>query len=120
MPSTTLRLACVLALSLAHADAAAAARIAGSVRDGAGAPLAGAQVTVQSGEPAHRVSVWSDAAGRFATPELADAGPFTVRARRIGWRDAEATNVARGATLELALARLTDPALVAAQLPANH
>ena len=120
MLSMTTRLACVLVLALTRADDAMAARIEGSVRDGAGAPLVGAQVTVQSGEPAHRLSVWSDAAGRFATPELADAGPFSVRARRIGWRDAEATNVAPGAELTLVAERLSDPALVAAQLPANH
>ena len=64
MLSMTTRLACVLVLALTRADDAMAARIEGSVRDGAGAPLVGAQVTVQSGEPAHRLSVWSDAAGR--------------------------------------------------------
>ena len=78
-----------------------ASRPSGRVHDRAGAPLVGAQVTVQSGEPAHRISVWSDADGRFATPELPSRGPWTVRARRIGWRDAERTGVLAGSQLVL-------------------
>jgi streptogramin lyase len=44
-----------------------------------------------------------------------------VRARRIGWEDARAEGaVAGGAALALRAVRHTDPAAVAAQLPANH
>lgn len=118
MPSMFARLAvaCVLCAAL-DADAE---RIRGSVRDDAGAALAGALVTVESGDPAHRISVWSDDAGRFATPELTSAGPFRVNARRIGWRDAERSGVLPGSTLRLVAARQTDAAAVAAQLPAHH
>jgi streptogramin lyase len=119
MFSTTARLVCALALAVGSGDAAAEA-IRGSVRDRTGAPLVGAQVTVQSGEPAHRISVWSDAEGRFATPELPSRGPWTVRARRIGWRDAERTGVLAGSQLALEAERLADAAAVAAQLPAHH
>ena len=118
MLSTTARLVC--ALAFAAGSDAAAEDIRGSVRDRAGAPLVGAQVTVQSGAPAHRISVWSDAEGRFATPELPSRGPWTVRARRIGWRDAERTGVLAGSQLVLEAERLGDAAEVAAQLPANH
>jgi streptogramin lyase len=109
-----------LGLGLLIAGPAEAARIHGSVSDPSGAPLVGALVTVESGAPAHRVSVWSDARGAFATPELAAPGPFLVRARRIGWRDAEAAGVLPGAPLLLVAERLDDPAAVAAQLPAHH
>jgi virginiamycin B lyase len=118
MLSTTARLVC--ALALAAADGAAADAIRGRVLDRAGAPLVGAQVTVQSGEHAHRISVWSDAEGRFATPELPSRGPWTVRARRIGWRDAERSGVLAGSQLVLEAERHRDAADVAAQLPAHH
>jgi len=105
---------------LALAGAASAEGIAGSVRDRSGAPLVGAQVTLQGGEPAHRISVWSDAAGRFVTPELPEGQAWTVRARRIGWHDAERNGVLPGSELMLEAERHTDPAAVAAQLPAHH
>jgi streptogramin lyase len=100
--------------------AAAAETIGGVVRDEAGAPLVGALVTVESGEPAHRITVWSDAEGRFVTPELPGPGPYRVLARRIGWRDAEQSGVLAGSQLRLEAARHADPAAVAAQLPAHH
>ena len=106
--------ALLLLASAAHAE-----RITGRVQDEAGAPLAGAQLTLASGEPAHRISVWSAADGGFASPEL-DAGSYLVRARRTGWQDAEAANVTPGAALTLTLARHVEPAAVAAQLPAHH
>ncbi len=112
-------LACTLAL-LALAASVRAEPISGSVRDGAGAPLAGAQVTAESGEPAHRVSVFADAAGRFTMPELGTASVFAVRARRVGYQDALASGVVAGAELALVAERLMDPAAVAAQLPAHH
>jgi streptogramin lyase len=115
------RLVPVLAgLSLGLGAPAQGERITGAVRDGSGAPLAGAAVTLSWGEPAQHLSLWSDAGGAFATPEL-DAGPrYLVRARRIGWQDAEQAGVAAGQAVALVLARHTDPAAVAAQLPAHH
>jgi len=107
-------------LALALASGAAAERVTGRVVDQGGAPVAGVQVTLQVGEPAHRLSVWSDAAGAFTSPDLAEPGPYRVHARRVGWRDAEATATAPGARVELVLEREHDPAEIAAQLPANH
>jgi virginiamycin B lyase len=114
----TARLACALAL-LAALPALGEPRIRGRVRDAKG-PLAGAQVTLESGAPAHRLTVWSADDGAFASPELPSAGPWTVRARRIGWSDAVRTGVLAGSRLVLEPERHRDPAAVAAQLPAHH
>ena len=97
-----------------------AERITGHVRDATGAPIPGAAVTLSWGEPAQHLSVWSDAEGAFASPELAAGPAYGVRARRIGWQDAVQPGVAAGAALSLVLARQTDPAAIAAQLPAHH
>jgi len=105
---------------LACAGPAGAERIHGFVRDAGGAPLVGAAVTVQWGEPAQRVSVWSGEAGAFATPPLAPGRSHLVRARRIGFADAQRAGVAAGDAVTLVLARHADPAAVAAQLPAHH
>ena len=113
-------LAAAFALLFGLVAGAGAERIRGSVSDDTGAVLAGAQVTLQTGEPAHRISVWTDAEGRFASPELAEAGPWTVSAHRIGWSDAAESEVHPGAELDLRPVRLRDPAAVAAQLPAHH
>jgi streptogramin lyase len=98
--------------------------VAGRVADAAGAPVAGAMLTVAYGDPARSTTVWSADDGRFELPPLASAGPFVVRARRIGFRDLRLTDVAPGAvgelSLDLALERETDPAALAAQLPANR
>jgi len=112
--------ALALLAGLVLASGAAAERITGRVMDEAGSAVAGALVTVQSGEPAHRLTVWSDGAGAFATPELDAPGPYRVLARRIGWQDGEASDVVAGAPVALVLRRLRDPAAVAAQLPAHH
>jgi streptogramin lyase len=120
MPSPLRILACAFALLAGLGAGASAERIRGSVSDGSGEPLVGALVTLQSGEPAHRISVWTDAEGRFESPELPTAGPWAVSARRIGWSDAAQSGVSPGAALRLRAERLRDPAAVAAQLPANH
>ena len=107
-------------LLLGAASPTRAEPITGSIRDAQGGALAGALVTVQWGEPAQRVSVWSGADGAFATPALDGSASYSVRARRIGFADAEQSGVAAGDAVTLALARHTDPAAVAAQLPAHH
>jgi streptogramin lyase len=107
-------------LSLCLAAPAHAERITGVVQDESGTALAGAAVTLQWGEPAQRVSVWSDERGAFASPDLEPDRSYLVRARRIGWQDAEQRDVAPGQALTLVMARHTDPAAVAAQLPAHH
>jgi streptogramin lyase len=96
-------------------------RVSGRVHDGE-VPVVGAMVTFQRGDPAHRVTVFSDADGRFQTPELATPGDTRIQVRRVGWRDLrrEGVALADGQWLDLKLERETDPAAVAAQLPANH
>jgi hypothetical protein len=131
MRAVALSAALLLAALTAHAAPSAragpevAAVLAGGrVTDAAGGPLAGAMVTVSYGDPIPAATVWSDDAGRFELPPLPAAESYTVRARRIGWRDVRRTGLAPASAgrlaLDLALERETDPAAVAAQLPANR
>lgn len=110
-----------LAASLALA-AGARAELPGRVVDAAsGAPIAGARVTAERGDPAYRVTVFSASDGGFALPTPPGAAPWRVTSRRIGWQDARAERVrAGGAPTALRARRLADPADVAAQLPAHH
>ena len=112
-------LACVLALPLvAHARSPLVGRIVDSA---SGAPIVGARVTAERGDPAYRVTVFSADDGAFALPTLPGDAAWRVSARRIGWEDVHVDGVAAsGAPLELRAQRLTNPADVAAQLPANH
>jgi hypothetical protein len=105
-----------------QAAAQPAAVFEGRVRDADGHAVEGAMVTFVRGDPAHRVTVFSDARGRFRAPVPASPGVYGVRVRRIGWRDLRLAErrLASGTPLELVLERATDPATVAAQLPANH
>lgn len=82
-------------------------------------------VTFEHGDPAHGTTVWSGPDGAYRTPDLDAAGPFRVRARRIGWKDLDADSealpsVAVVVHLDLVMERETDPASVAGQLPANR
>jgi len=106
---------------LAPGAAGEASRVAGAVTGEDGEPVVGAHVTFEHGSPAHRVTVTSDAEGRFRTPSL-EADTARIRVRRIGWKDRVREDVALedGRWLRLVLERETDPAAVAAQLPANH
>jgi len=81
-----------LAASLVAPGPTRAASFRGRVASASGEPVVGAMVTVQSGDPAHAVTVFSDAEGRYATPELVSPPPYVVRVRRIGWRDLRATD----------------------------
>jgi streptogramin lyase len=94
----------------------------GEVRDQQGAALAGAMVTFTRGTPAHSLTVYSDAQGRFRTPPLPAGAGYALRVRHLGHRDLrlEAPPLAGEPELSLALARESDPAALAAQLPANH
>jgi len=105
--------------------AAEPVQVAGRVTAAAGAPIAGAMVTLAYGEPARAATVFTSEQGRFELPPVASAGPFAVRVRRTGWRDHGRTGVAPAAgsarlDLELVLEPETDPAALAAQLPANR
>ena len=105
------------ALILALASPASAARFEGAVTTEDGAAVPGAMVTFTHGEPRHAITVFSQEDGGFASPEL-PAASYSVRVRRIGWQDLRLTDVAPG-SLDLKLVRETDPAALAAQLPAN-
>ena len=115
-----------LALAILSVFVAGAARgapsIVGTVTDANGAGIAGAMLTFRAGNPAHSLSVTSAADGQFQSPALESAGPWDVRARRIGWKDLHVTALAREpeANVALVLERENDPAQVAAQLPANQ
>jgi streptogramin lyase len=101
---------------------AARAELAGRVLDAASAaPIAGARVTAERGDPAYRVTVFSGDDGAFTLPLPPGDAPWRVTARRIGWADARAEGAAAGgAPLALRARRYADPADVAAQLPAHH
>jgi len=116
------RLAVLGTLALLAAPSIAGARsFQGRVASSAGQPIVGAMVTIQSGDPSHSLTVFSDERGHFATPELVSPPPYVVRARRIGWRDLRLTGQpAPVAAFDLTLERETDPSAVAAQLPANR
>jgi streptogramin lyase len=113
------RLLAVVLLALA---ASAQAQLAGRVVDAAsGAPIVGARVTAERGDPAYRVTVFSAQDGAFALPTPPGDAPWRVSARRIGWQDARVEGARAGdGPLELRARRHSDPAEVAAQLPANH
>ena len=92
----------------------------GRVVDGAGAPVVGAWVTASRGDPAHGITVFSDAAGGFEVPAPDGSGPLALRVRRIGFRDLEQRDVAADGPLSLRIEREDDPAALAAGLPANR
>ncbi|MBW2419050.1 MAG: hypothetical protein JRH19_10915 [Deltaproteobacteria bacterium] len=93
----------------------------GRVHSG-GEPVPGAMVTFEHGEPLHTLTVFTDDRGRYLSPELAFGEGYSVRVRRVGWRDARLTEQSPGAerSLDFELQRVTEPAELAEQLPANH
>ena len=94
--------------------------LSGQVLTADGTAIPGAMVSIESAVPVHRVTVFSQADGRYQSPPL----PFAihqVRARRIGWKDLVVESPdTTGGYFDFTLTRETDPAAVAAQLPANH
>ena len=113
-----------LAFAALCAAPAEAGRFGGRVHDAAGGSLAGAMVSFSHGDPLHVVTVFTDEAGRYVSPELAGPTPYRIRVRQPLWRDvvvADATLPAHGdKSLDVALERETDPAEITAQLPANR
>jgi streptogramin lyase len=112
----------LLVLASAASASSGGERVRGRVHDGEGNPVVGAMVTFQRGEPAHRVTVFSDRQGRFATPPLSTPGEAIIQVRRIGWKDLrrEGVALADDQWFDLPMERETDPAKVAEQLPANR
>lgn len=117
---------CALALIWAAfaASLANAAGFQGRVTDEAGAAIAGAMVTVRFGEPFQERTVFTDDQGRYGMAGLPGATSHRVRVRRIGWEDLRSWDHQTAdegmVELDLRMVRHTDPARVAAQLPANH
>ncbi len=108
-----------------HSSAQSVARFEGRLRDAAGAPVVGAMVTFLHGEPIHALTVFSDELGHYRSTPLPVEPDYSLRVRRIGWKELRVPDQrlpAAGGVLELdlTLERETDPAQVAAQLPANH
>ena len=84
------------------------ATIAGTVRAADGAPLRGVAVEVRAAETGARFAATTNDAGRFALVQLPLGGPYTVRARRVGYRPAERggyrLEIGTRVTLDLVLA----------------
>ena len=111
-------------LAVATASFTHAAGFQGMVTDQQGDAIAGAMVTVRFGEPFQEHTVFTDDEGAYAMAGLPGETNHRVRVRRIGWEDLRSWNHQTpqdGMTdLDLTMVRHTDPAMVAAQLPANH
>ncbi len=118
-PRTLLFTLPLLALGLSAPSLASAAALTGTVASPEGAPIVGARVTAESGEPARSTTVFSDHVGRFSLEDLAP-GPWELRVRRIGWRDVRREVEAPGEDLALTLAPETNRTALAEQLPANR
>jgi streptogramin lyase len=114
----------VLVTAAVSALAAHAAGFQGRVADSEGAAIVGAMVTVRFGQPFQERTVFTDDEGRYAVAGLPEETSHTVRVRRIGWEDVRSSGHVTSAEgmgdLNLTMMRHTDPAKVAAQLPANH
>ena len=120
----TLSAAVMVSTTLA-AGLANAAGFQGKVTDDQdGSAIIGAMVTARFGDPFQERTVFTDDQGRYVMAGLPAKTGHRVRVRRIGWEDLRSWDhptAAEGLTdLDLAMSRHSDPAEVAAQLPANH
>jgi streptogramin lyase len=111
-------LACSLATSAALAKSTPA--VHGVVRDAAGAPVAGAMVSFLRGDPLHVRTVFTGDDGAFVAPGVAQAKDYTVRVRRLGFRDVRESRAVGQQPLAFRLAAETDAAAAAAALPSNR
>jgi virginiamycin B lyase len=98
--------------------------IRGTVRDAEGATIVGAMVSLRQGMPFHERMVFTNRHGTYQTSLQADT-PFSIRVRRIGWRDHSQAEIPpltdeAAQSFDFALERETDAAALAAQLPANR
>ena len=94
----------------------------GRVSDDKG-PIAGAMVTFYHGQHVHSLTIYSDDEGRFLSPALAWSEGYSLRVRRVGWKDLRQDKLAAsadGSELFLKMERETDFSKVAAVLPGNY
>ncbi|MBW2231657.1 MAG: hypothetical protein JRH17_14825 [Deltaproteobacteria bacterium] len=115
----------ILTCLLAYAAQVDAARVDSAVFFGhvrsEGKPVPGAMLTFSHGHPSHSITVFSDDRGRYLSPELDFDEGYTVRARRVGWRDGIVEDQRPGRQpLDFSIERISDPAEVVEQFPANH
>ncbi|MBT4160484.1 MAG: hypothetical protein HOE54_04205, partial [Gammaproteobacteria bacterium] len=117
-----LRSVLLLCLSLTvFSTAARGDGSSGKVTAEDGSPIVGAMVTFRFGSPFQERTVFSGEDGGYVVSGLPDNSDFLVRVRRIGWADIRSPqSPGDGTPLDFTMTRLTDPAEVAAQLPANH
>jgi virginiamycin B lyase len=114
----------LLAVMAASGTMAAEQSIRGHVSSADGTPIAAAMISLRQGEPFHERTVFTDHTGAYQTTITA-AEPFAVRVRRIGWRDLRQamflpTPEEAAKSFDFVLDPETDPAALAAQLPANR
>jgi streptogramin lyase len=110
-------------LAVTAADASVVV-IGGRVSEADGAPIEGAMVTFRQGSPFHDLTVFTDAQGVYRSWLRADH-EYVVRVRRAGFTDVRLVDqpAPAGSLVEprdFVLERETDPAELAAQLPANR
>ena len=100
-----------------------AAGFEGKVVTDVDTPIVGAMVTFRFGSPFQERTVFTAEDGRYQVAGLPPGVDHTIRVRRIGWHDirsSESTSDLSSKQLDFTMERQTDPAKVAAQLPANH
>jgi hypothetical protein len=113
-------------VTTAGRPAAAGAPAAGTPAAGTpgDAPVAGAMVTFRFGSPFQERTVFTADDGGYRVVDLPASTDYTIRVRRIGWQDLRTMGQsgAEGDSnrLDFTLARHTNAADVAEQLPANH
>ena len=92
----------------------------GRVLDRSGQPLSGAVVSARSRSLARVTTVYADAEGRYALPEV-EEGIYDLRARAFGYRDGAAMEVTpSGGEIDFSLEPETDEYDRFSQLPSNR
>src|ERR1700689_3190356 len=86
---------CILSSGSLQAQGETTGAIIGLVSDPAGAPIAGAKVTITSADNGLKRSVKTDDAGRFNFPQL-KPGPYSVRAEADQFEAQENASVSAG------------------------
>ena len=104
--------------------AASATGFAGQVTTAGDRPVVGAMVTFRFGSPFQERTVFSADDGSYRVTGLPESTDYMIRVRRIGWQDLRTSGQSSSdgvdTSLDFDLQRHTDPADVAAQLPAYH